>query len=135
MKVFEGTPKNDWGEKVNFIDENNVFVGYDMGQSCCEHAEWFVADEIKRKMPCEKDRSNSEGLESYRFDPEFFEQPTYLEYEDMDGNALDSGEMAVFRMTDGENEKFLHLFNCHNGYYDHGFTMKIGDEMKREGYL
>lgn len=26
------------GCKVNFIDENDVFVGYDLDHQCCEHA-------------------------------------------------------------------------------------------------
>lgn len=30
---------------------------------------------------------------------------------------------------------FLHLFNCHNGYYGHGFEAKIGDETWKEGTL
>jgi len=133
MKVFEGTPKGDCGEKVNFVDENNVFVGYDMGRDCCEHAEWFIADSLLTKMPSE--RCNSNGLENYRFDPDFFEELNALQYEDKEGDALDAGGMVVFKLTDGKSEKFLHLFNCHNGYYGHGFTMKIGEEVKHEGYL
>ena len=35
MKIFEDNIK------VNFVDENNVFVGYDMRQSCCEQAGYF----------------------------------------------------------------------------------------------
>ena len=37
MKILE------IGEKINFIDENNVFVGYDLGQNCCENASWFIS--------------------------------------------------------------------------------------------
>ena len=29
MKKFET------GSKINFVDENNVFVGYDLSQNCC----------------------------------------------------------------------------------------------------
>lgn len=133
MKVFEGTPKGSRDEKVNFVDENNVFVGYDMGQSCCEHAEWFIADSVLVKMPAT--RCNGEGLENYRFDPDFCEEPNALQYEDMDCDALDSGGMVVFKLTDGHNEKYLHLFNCHNGYYSHGFEFKNGDEVIKEGSL
>ena len=39
MKIFDG----DF-DKVNFVDENNVFVGYDLLQDCCEDANWFIAD-------------------------------------------------------------------------------------------
>jgi hypothetical protein len=43
--------------------------------------------------------------------------------------------MVIFRITDGAAEKFVHLFNCHNGYYGHGFGFKVGDTMIREGGL
>ena len=135
MKVFEGTPKGDWGEKVNFVDENNVFVGYDMSQNCCEQAEWFIADKILTKMPIE--RCNGNGLEDYRFDPNFFERPDALKESDGNGNsdALYNGGMVVFRMTDGKNEKFLHLFNCHNGYYGHEIRFAKDNEILLESVI
>lgn len=37
MKIF------DKDGKVNFVDENNVIVGYDTNQHCSEHAGWFIA--------------------------------------------------------------------------------------------
>ena len=134
MRVFEGTPKDTWGEKVNFIDDNNVFVGYDMGQCCCEHAEWFIAESVLTKMPTL--RCNKDEVEGYNFDIEYFQESKVLDYEDMDGFAPDSGGVAIFKLVkDASPDLYLHLFNCHNGYYGHGFTMKIGDEVKREGCL
>lgn len=40
MKIFERDGK------INFVDENNVLLGYDMSQDCCEHADWFILDTI-----------------------------------------------------------------------------------------
>ena len=133
MKIFEGTPKGDYGEKVNFVDDNNVFVGYDMEQDCCEQADWFIADEVAVKMP--EKLNNGEGLEGYSFDPNYMEEKDSLEYSDMEENSLDEGGMVVFRLFGDGADKFLHLFNCHNGYYGHGFTFKIGDTVKHEGCL
>ena len=135
MKIFEGTPKGEYGEKVNFVDENNVFVGYDTEQSCCEHADWFIASEVANTIP-EKCAEAGE-LEGWKFDPEYFNKVDYIEDgdEDYKYNLFDEGGMVVFRLVNGEQEKFLHLFNCHNGYYGHGFEMKISEKMKHEGCL
>ena len=29
---------------VNFVDENNTLIGYDMSQCCCEDADWFISE-------------------------------------------------------------------------------------------
>ena len=42
MKIFNKT--GNWENKVNFVDENNVVLGYDMEQCCCEDAGWFISD-------------------------------------------------------------------------------------------
>lgn len=56
---------------------------------------------------------------------------------DKDGyNELDAGGMVAFKLVNGAgDEKYLHLFNCHNGYYGHGFEFKVGDEVVKEGCL
>ena len=123
MKLFDKV--RGWHEKVNFVDQNNVFVGYDMGQSCCEHADWFIADKICDSI-ADGDQ-NFDGLEDYVFDTSFLEHPNMKDI--YEGNAV------VFRLTNGEQEKFLHLFNCHNGYYGHGFDMSIGETVIQSGVL
>lgn len=133
MKVFYTKVRGGIYGKVNFIDENNVFVGYDMGQVCCEYASWFIADSILNKMPSEIE--NSDGLEQFSFDPDFFEERSQLKPNDGDYDELGEGCMVVFRLTDGSREKYLHIFNCHNGYYSHGFTMEIDGKTVRDGDL
>lgn len=124
---------NFGGEKVNFVDDNNVVVGYDMQQECCERADWFISDKVAAVMP--ENPSQERHLDGYVFDKEFFKEISYLASEGSDGNALEDGAMVVFRLVNGGKEKYLHLYNCHNGYYDHGFEMKIGDSVVREGML
>jgi len=130
MKIFDKTH----GEKVNFVDQNNVFVGYDLAQDCCEHADWFIADRIHLDPHPdivkyeETEAAMLEGLEPYSFDKEFFEEYT--------PSSLEAGGMAIFKLVaDGQPDRYLHLYNNHNGYYSHGFEMKQNDDTLQEGYL
>ena len=129
MKIFDSKEHKFWGEKVNFADDNNVMVGYDMGQSCCENADWFIADKVAEVMP--ENPSQERELDGYQFDKEFFKEISSIKPEGSDYNVL----MVVFRLVNGDKEKFLHLFNCHNGYYGHGFEMKIGESVVHDGSL
>ena len=120
MQVFERDGK------VNFVDENNVFLGYDLDQDCCEHADWFVADTPQDRRP-ETGREGIPDLKGFAFDTAFFKQ--------VDGGDFDGGGMAIFRVVNGEAEKFVHIFNAHNGYYGHGFDFTIAGLTAREGTL
>ena len=120
MKIF------DREGKINFVDENNVFLGYDMGQCCCERADWYISD-IETYGVRDRDPKESEGLGGWIFDTKYFKK--------VDCNDLDEGEMVRFRIFKGAEEKFIHLFNCHNGYYGHGFEFMVGDEKRLEGCL
>lgn len=108
--------------RVNFIDSNDVFVGYDMSHDCCEWFGWFIApglvtehDEVE-KLSTE----TAPDVRGFVFDPTFGEQLSF-DYE---------GSLAVFRLVnDSGAVLFLHLFNSHNGYYGHGFDSNtvLGD--------
>lgn len=47
----------------------------------------------------------------------------------------DEGGVAVFRLVRGEDQRFLTLWNMHNGYYSHGFEMETNGETVRSGCL
>ena len=127
MKVFQG---KSWGSKVNFVDDNNVLVGYDTSQSCCEHADWFIMNSIHH----DTNKSNNgyeeaaQELEGYNFDTEFFEESNAGCYD---------GAMAIFKLVNETNSgvKYLHLFNVHNGYYGHGFEMTVNGGRLHDGTL
>ena len=126
MKIFNDN-ENSWSEKVNFVDDNNVLVGFDMSSCCCESFGWFVCS----KEPTEIiDEENAEKLktEGYQFDVDYFKE---IDPED----KWDEGGMAIFRLVKGEDEMFLALHNTHNGYYSHGFEMKVGGETIRDSSL
>lgn len=120
MKIF--TEGNSYQDKVNFVDENNNAVGYDLGQDCCEDADWFITDRIIKGMTyedCDKyrDCKELENIDNYNFDPTFI----LVEH-----HILDDGGSAIFKLK-GNNLKtmYLHLFNSHNGYYSHGFDFSM----------
>lgn len=120
MKIF------DADGKVNFVDKNNVFVGYDQGQGCCEWASYFISSKEEEKER-EDDDESAEFFEPYVFDTSYFEEA---------GEGMSEGQMVRFKLTaPGLPDFYLHLFNCHNGYYGHGFKANIGDTSWQSGTL
>ena len=127
MKLFNS---KEWSSKVNFVDDNNVLVGYDTDQYCCEHAGWFIKDTIRLdtdESSIEYDKA-SEELDGYNFDPTFFEESN--------AGCCD-GLMAIFKLINETTNgvKYLHLFNVHNGYYGHGFHMSVDNKNLHYGTL
>lgn len=109
MKYFEKDSKH------NFVDENNVFVGYDSYQSCCESADWSLFESVP-EPDVNYYITTKKDLPGYVFDINFFEEVV------LDG--LDSGRAVLFRLTKaGEKDMYLCLWNCHNGYYSHGLEV------------
>lgn len=119
MKKFERDGK------INFVDANNAFVGYDTEQCCCEDAGWFFASEPRDQIGLERDPSDDE-LAPLVFDPEFFEERTH--------DSLDAGAIAIFKLVGDGGPLYLHIYNSHNGYYGHGFESVIGG-IDRDGCL
>jgi len=124
MKILEKPNKH-----VNFVDENNTFVGYDLEQDCCEDAGWFIAEEKNSDLPEIEDRPGSfPDISKYFFDIEYFEK--------FENETLDEGSMVVFRLVSkGMMDLYLHIFNAHNGYYSHGFEAKVAGEVWKDGCI
>jgi hypothetical protein len=36
--------------KINFVDKNNVFVGFDYSSNCCERFGYYIGIEIPKKI-------------------------------------------------------------------------------------
>lgn len=130
MKIF--TPTSGGNSKTNFVDENNVFVGFDTSQSCCEDAGYFFTK--TKPVPdveiIDADKIDGDDFPGYNFDTSFNEGELYPDH--------DGGGSVTFRLIDGESEMFLTLYNHHNGYYEHGWEMKSGGENGKElsaGYM
>jgi hypothetical protein len=123
-----------WSAKVNFVDENNVLVGYDFSQDCCEEFGWYISDKLTTDFNdclldenvC--DETLNEFLKDWTFDKGFFEE---LSVE----NTFNKDDRAVFRLVNGDKELFLHLYNIHNGYYSHGFEFSEDGKTLQASYL
>lgn len=119
MKVFNRT--DGFIDKVNFVDENNVVVGYDMSQNCCEDADWYITD--KQPTSVERDGVHHQeyDLEPYRF--------YTSDYDAISDDSLDQGGAVYFKLVPVLPDLpilYLVLYNAHNGYYCHGFTIEKG---------
>lgn len=126
MKVFEKDGK------INFVDENNVFVGYDYSQDCCESFGYFISDKILDSIPEKIENKNDFDLEDYIFDIDFIQENLL--------KGIDEGGSVTFKLQKlwlnrGAADLYLCLFNSHNGYYGHGFTIDIEDKTFRTGTL
>ena len=120
--------------KTNFVDKNNVLVGWDTAQDCCEHACWYVVDEKSKRfdepLRENEDKSNFD-LTDYVFDRDYFDK------KDTSGENSDVEALKVaFRLVaKGKPNLYLVLSNSHNGYYKHGFNVEVGGKTIWEGYL
>jgi len=56
MKLFEKDCK------INFVDEDSVFVGYDMCGQCCERFGWYIASEQTMMVPKEGETENDKDF-------------------------------------------------------------------------
>ena len=120
MKVF------DRDDKINFVDDNNVFVGYDIEQDCCERADWFVSVKEKCSIPPVIIKLS---LDDYNFDTSYFKKVESLD-------IFEEGGMVIFKLTSPDKPSlYLHLFNVQNGYYGHGFTATIGGIPWEQGII
>ena len=119
MKIFERDGK------INFVDDNNVFVGFDYSQSCCEYFGWSLTKEFPTDFWKGENGINPDG---YRFDREYFK-------DEVPGLDVDAGGVVVFRLVKEEDQIFLMLWNSHNGYYGHGFSMECGEESLHAGCI
>ncbi|MHA1738166.1 MAG: DUF7448 domain-containing protein [Candidatus Heimdallarchaeota archaeon] len=128
MKIFKNET-NEWGDghKINFVDENNVFVGYDMESSCCEKFGWFINNKPTTKLFDDDDEIIERviaNIDEYSFDINFFAEYKFDDY----GDIIN---IVIFKLVNEDfDELYLHLFNCHNGYYSHGFEYKDADEIR-----
>lgn len=126
MKVFDSS-NTQWDTKVNFVDLNNVVVGYDMSYHCCENAGWSIRSELPT-VACDEHPTAAE-LEPYYFDRSF--TPVEVEGGDYDGGGSISWRLVAEDLP----PLYLTLFNSHNGYYSHGFTLAVDGATVREGDL
>ena len=126
MRIF--TEKTgSYNQKINFVDENDVFVGFDMAHDCCEVFGWFINHEkLLKEDYTQSNEKDYQSLDGWLFDKTFIEtHPSQKE----------GGALKIFRIHKGDKELFIHIYNYHNGYYSHGFQFKDKDSIIEEGSL
>ena len=123
--------------KVNFVDENNVFVGYDDFQCCCENHGWFISkfeDEDSVENLKDKDFYSDDILKGYVFDKSYHK--TLSIKDDNYSEDPSWSDCVQFKLIKNFSPNlFLYLYNFHNGYYSHGFTMKDVNQIIFKGDL
>lgn len=106
-------------EHMNAVDDDDNLVGFSTSDDCCAHGGWFVSDKIEENSDVWDKLEMTEDKEypNHHLDTRFFKDIT-----------KDDDNAVVFRLEayGGEPELFLHLFNCHNGYYGKGFSYQFG---------
>jgi hypothetical protein len=131
MKIFEQN------EKMNFVDDNGVFVGFDCDQCCCEsfgyeilHTVPDILNDQSLKDSIIGDHEKSESfLKFFNFDVDW-------KCKCKDELDTDGGGWEIFRLTNANKvEIFLLIYNYHNGYYAHGFNFGTPDRIISSGSI
>jgi hypothetical protein len=130
MKIFQ-RPEN-----INFVDQNNVVLGYSLESTCCEDPYWFISNTIHREFNKNKTIQNiqllNQELLDFLFDQTFFE--LYIGPFNVDTDTCLN--LGIFRLISPTFQiKYLHIANIHNGCYQLGFKFTINDQILQEGYL
>jgi hypothetical protein len=121
VKFFEDN------DRLNWVDSNNVFVGFSNWQDCCE--EWgggYWSSLSKDAVRVDLDEENN----NYVFDTSFYIEDFSWE-EDYDRDVY----RAAFKLSNGKKDIFLIIWNEHNGYYAHGFQFCNGDTVIVKGSI
>lgn len=119
IKQFENT--ETWNKKINYVDSNNVLIGFDSTTSCCEDFGWYITN---TKPATTLDESaqiqyTEELLKDYVFDKNSFE----VIDAGKESYADSGGGIVITCIADGKPNLYMVFYNHHNGYYSHGFTM------------
>lgn len=127
MKIFNR--QKPFNDKVNFVDNNNVVVGFDIETICCEDVGWFISTKIEDTIK----QTPTPDVQDYFFDTNF-----YIKTSKEDG--WQELITVIFRLAkNGSKNKaeelFLHLYNLQNGYYSHGFVFETDSEIIQQGAI
>lgn len=96
--------------RINFIDKNDCFVGFDWYANCCENFGYYVALKIT-----EDESFGGESLDGFFFD-------TDVSPVEISSDGYDFDGFVAFKCINDEGDvRYLHLYNHHNGYYSHGW--------------
>jgi len=133
MHIFE---KN---YRINFVDEADVFVGYQFEGMCCEEYGYRFCRTPNSANSLEE--PNLPLLKDFMFDTNFFEDRTLDSSHPLAvglGLKPDSERslsVATFKLVAKDQVMYLELWNYHNGYYIHGFDITANGIVIHKGGL
>lgn len=110
---------------INFIDENDVYVGWDDNASCCEDVGYAISDEPDTPYEVLAEQSSADGdLTGFVFNI----IPGMSSVNEVYCDCLDGGGQISIEIVHPEKGiKYLHLYNAHNGYYGHEYLFAKGE--------
>ena len=111
----------------NWVDESNVSLGYQIRKECCVLHGWYLTDSVPGERPDPGYDQPEFDWTPWRFDPSFEDRI------DVRREWFDQGNGAVFRILNGDQAKYLTIYNHHNGYYLSRFHFKVDGKPLREG--
>lgn len=111
--------KVEFAHSINFIDENDIYVGFDLRCQCCEDFGWFIKDDESVDDLIEQ-AENSNLSEDIDYSGWLFDL-NYFKWDSFDTGTITSADAVVFRLKKGNKSKYLFLFNIGNGMYAHDF--------------
>lgn len=98
------------GYKINFIDKEDSYVGFDYESSCCERFWWDVRD------------ASNQVLDDASIEDENILLIGLADTEVGKEEDDEEHDYASFLLSNGT---YLCLHNSHNGYYGHGWESNI----------
>lgn len=110
---------------VNIIDNNDVYVGYNLAQDCSEEASFFFAKSLDspiKKLTTTDIEKEFPTLDNFFFDTNFFkssEEENNIHIKNSYGDEY----FVVFKLCNENDAIYLFLTNCHNGWYSHFFEL------------
>lgn len=111
--------KVEFAHSINFIDENDIFIGFDLRTQCCEDFGWFIKDNESVDDLIQQAESSGvsceEDYSGWLFDLNYFKSDSF------DTGTITSADAVVFRLKKENKSKYLFLFNIGNGMYAHDF--------------
>jgi hypothetical protein len=124
MKIMVNKPHRG---RTNFVDENNVVLGWESASICCENHHWAVRTAMTDgQVVVQSQHGNEEvivDLDGWVFDPTFVKHERWSQEDD-----VNSTYVVWFKIVNKEGvENFILLQNTQNGYYSHGFKLEVSE--------
>lgn len=124
MKLFED--ENSW----NWVDENNVVLGFRNSSQCCEQFGYcYFAKEPTDDISLKDEEAIIDSLDDFVFDNSYY---TFLH-----NSSSNCGGYVAFRIVNKNTNEtvYLTIYNHHNGWYSHGFQFKHKNDIIIEGII